>query len=315
MDSTKCLKRLDGRACSKELRFELATKIQLSKMASARSSPHLVILLVGNDDASEIYIEQKRKVCQLLGMECTLLRLPSTATIQDIQHEIDSVNSNPEMHGLIVQLPLPEQIHKADPNNTLVHDILARIAPEKDVDGFHPQNIGNLLLNRHDHTFKPATPYGIELLLKHYRIPIQGRHVVILGKSLIVGQPLMNLFSLEKGLGATVTACDRNTVNLDDALRLADVLIVATGKHHTINRSHISCLKRGVVIIDVGMHRIADPNRKSGYRLEGDVDAEAVRDCVSYITPVPGGVGPMTVIALLMNTYEAYLRQQPAKVC
>jgi len=260
-------------------------------------------VLVGDNQASQVYVKQKERACLEVGIKFTLYSMTSNVETSDVLSQIDQINQDELIHGLIVQLPLPKHI-----NQDLV---ISRVSAKKDVDGFHPQSIGKLLLNQP--TFKPATPYGIELLLKHYQIPTRGKHCVILGKSLIVGQPLMNLMSLETGMGATVTTCDKNTQNLPEIVRMADILVVATGKHHLINNPE--WLKKDVTIIDVGIHRIDDATKKRGYRLEGDVDFHqpALQAKCGYLTPVPGGVGPMTVAGLLTNTYQAYQEQTYTK--
>jgi len=302
------MKILDGKSVSEQLRNVLKEKISHSQFYDSfkkfySSSPHLAVILVGDDPASKVYIRQKEKACLEVGIKFTLFRMTSNVETQDVLNQIDHINTDKQIHGLLVQLPLPKHLDE--------QLIIDRILAQKDVDGFHPINIGKLLLN--SQTFKPATPFGIELLLKHYQIPTVGKHCVILGKSLIVGQPLANLLSLEQGMGATVTMCDKNTKNISEIVKMADILIVATGKHHIINNP--DWLKQGVTIIDVGIHRIEDAKEKRGYRLEGDVDFHntGIQSKCEYMTPVPGGVGPMTVLGLLQNTFQAFQEQQIIK--
>jgi len=296
------MKLLDGKLVSQKLRDQL--KKQISKLHPNLDKPHLAVVLVGDNQSSKVYIKQKEKACLEVGIKFTLYQMTSNVDTSDILSQIDQINNDPLIHGLIVQLPLPKNINK--------DLVISRISAQKDVDGFHPENIGKLLLNKN--TFKPATPYGIELLIKHYQIPTQGQHCVILGKSLIVGQPLANLMCLETGLGATVTCCDKNTKNMREIIKMADILVVAVGKHHLINDAN--WLKPNVVIIDVGIHKINDKTKKRGFRLEGDVDFHnpSIQDKCAYMTPVPGGVGPMTVAGLLQNTYQGYQEQKNGKM-
>lgn len=286
---------LDGNLVARELKHQLQKDIGVWREKQIQVV--LAVILVGDHGPSLVYIRQKEKACREVGIDFRLFHLAFESTTEQVLVQIDLINNDSDIHGLIVQLPLPPHVDE--------ENVIARISPKKDVDGFHPLNIGRLVLNQN--TFVPATPYGIELMLKHYHIETKGKHCVIIGKSLIVGQPLMNLISLENGMAGTVTCCDRYTENLREMVETADLLIVAAGKHHLINDP--SWLKPGVVIIDVGIHRIPDQSRKRGYRLEGDVNFEAVRDQCGLITPVPGGVGPMTVVALLLNTWKAYQNQ------
>lgn len=284
---------LDGNSLSKTLIERLKIEIG-NELEPEDDQPHLVVILVGDNSSSEVYIKKKEEACLNVGIKFTLYHFESTITTNVILNQIKQINKDPTIHGCIVQLPLPKHIDE--------DAVIYSLSPSKDVDGFHPTNIGNMILNRPN--FLPATPYGIQLLLDHYKIYTEGKHIVILGKSMIVGQPLMNLLSNEKGARGTVTCCDRYTRNLDQLIKLADILIVATGKHNIIQ--HQDQIKEGVVIIDVGIHRFSDKTKKCGYRLEGDVNFEAVKNKCSYITPVPGGVGPMTVVSLLLNTWKAY---------
>lgn len=289
--------KLDGNELSNRIKEQLINNIK--KLKESREYfviPNLTAILVGDDPASKIYIKQKQKACQDVGINFVLHNLPNTITQSSLITLISNINNDPTVHGCIVQLPLPIHINK--------DIILSTVSIEKDVDCFHPQNIGNLLINRPK--FLPATPYGIKLLLEHHNIPTKGKNCVIIGKSMIVGQPLANLMSIESDMAATVTICDKYTENLIEYTKKADILIVAAGKHHLIN--DINMIKKNVVIIDVGIHRILDDTKtKNGYRIEGDVNYDLLKEHCSYITPVPGGVGPMTVISLLLNTWTAYL--------
>ena len=290
--------KLDGIDLSAKIKKDLSLNIiNVRNKKEFFITPNLTAVLIGDDPASQIYIKQKQKACLEVGINFTLEHLSSTISQSDLITKISFINNDPGVHGCIIQLPIPNHLDK--------NIILSHVSVDKDVDCFHPENIGNMLLNRPK--FLPATPYGIKLLIEHYNIPTKGKHCVIIGKSLIVGQPLANLMSLESGMAATVTICDRYTENLADHTKRADILIVAAGKHHLIN--DVNMIKPKSVIIDVGIHRINDANTKNGYRLEGDVNYDLLKEHCSFITPVPGGVGPMTVVALLLNTWTAYLNQ------
>jgi methylenetetrahydrofolate dehydrogenase (NADP+)/methenyltetrahydrofolate cyclohydrolase len=288
---------IDGLTIAFDLRLELKDKIKHFKSHKKYDidSPHLVAILVGHDPASIVYIRQKEKACLEVGIHFTLVKMETYSTTHEVVEKIKYYNSRSDVNGCIVQLPLPEHID--------TDSIIMAISPDKDVDCFHPYNIGLMSLKKP--RFIPATPFGIKMLLEHIKVPIKGKNCVIIGKSLIVGQPLMNLLSLEHDMGATVTCCDKYTENLHHYTKRADILIVAAGVHHLIN--HPDMVKQGVTIIDVGIHRIFDDSLKEGYRLEGDVNFELLRHKAAYITPVPGGVGPMTVVALLYNTYYSYI--------
>lgn len=294
---------MDGKLISQKLRDKLKEEIDRKCRGGTKDQviPHLNAVLVGNDSASQVYISQKEKACQEVGIKFTLIHLPEESSLDQVLTVIKRINQDSSVHGCLVQLPLPKHLDK--------DLIISCVSVIKDVDCFHSENIGRLVLNQPN--FIPATPHGIQLMLEHYQIPTRGKNCVIIGKSLIVGQPLMNLMSLETGLAATVTACDRYTQDLTDHTRRADILVVAAGIHHLINDPEQ--IKHGAVVIDVGIHRITDSSRKSGYRLEGDVNYQAIKDHCSYITPVPGGVGPMTVVSLLYNTWGAYLHQCNSK--
>jgi len=285
---------LSGRILSKKLRTQLKDRIDNLNPKMYTRKPHLVAVLVGSDSASQVYIRQKEKACIEVGINFTLINLKEESTTKEVLETVAGVNQDDLVDGCLVQLPMPKQIDQ--------DQVIESMAVEKDVDCFHPINIGKMVLNQP--RFIPATPYGIQMMIEDVGIKTQGKHCVIIGKSLIVGQPLMNLMSLETGMGATVTCCDKHTEDLAGKTRQADILIVAAGKHHLIN--DLEMIKDGAVVIDVGIHRIDDSSKKNGYRLEGDVNYKLVKEKCSHITPVPGGVGPMTVVALLYNTFNAF---------
>ena len=255
--------------------------------------PHLVAILVGANGASETYVANKVKSCQEVGFKSTLIRLEEETTEFKLLEIIRELNADPEVDGILVQLPLPAHISPQEVINT--------IDPSKDVDGFHPINAGRMVLGQP--TFLPATPYGIMLLLEHYKVETAGKHAVIIGRSNIVGRPMSILLSGAGNPGnCTVTICHSGTKNLADFCRSADILVAALGKPGFVKEDMV---KEGAVVIDVGITRVPDASKKSGYRISGDVDFAAVAPKCSFITPVPGGVGPMTIAALLKNTYKA----------
>jgi len=259
--------------------------------------PHLAAVLVGNDPASETYVASKEKAAHAVGMVSSIYRYPADITEKELLDVVDSLNNDEEIDGYIVQLPLPAHIDE----NKIIH----RINPAKDVDGFTPENVGKMVLGQS--AFLSATPFGIMELLKYYKIPVAGKHCVILGRSNIVGRPMSILLSQKKeGANATVTLCHSTTENLEEIIRSADILIAAIGKQQFVKADMV---KEGAVVIDVGIHRIKDESKKSGYRLVGDVDFDAVKNKVSFITPVPGGVGPMTIAMLLKNTLLAHKKE------
>ncbi len=284
---------IDGKKISAQIKEEIAEEVK-GIVSGGRRAPHLAAVLVGDDGASKTYVNAKVKACEKVGFRSTLIRLPEETTQEELLKEIHQLNENEEIDGFIVQLPLPAHIDE--------QAILMQIDPGKDVDGFHPQNIGKMTLELP--SFLPATPYGIMELLERYQIETSGKHVVVIGRSHIVGRPMSILLSQKRKAGnATVTLTHSRTKNLEAFTRQADILIVALGKAEFVTAGMI---KEGAVVIDVGITRIPDPDAKRGYRLAGDVDFESVKDKVSYITPVPGGVGPMTIAMLLKNTLLAY---------
>ena len=286
------MKIIDGKAVAEKLKTEISQKVA-QRTADGKKKPHLAAILVGNDGASHTYVNSKVKNCQKVGFSSTLLHFEDTITEQELLAEIDKLNNNTEIDGFIVQLPLPKHINE--------QKITQAILPEKDVDGFHPENIGKMVLELP--TLLPSTPYGITLLLKHYNIPTEGKNCVVIGRSHIVGTPMSILMSRNSYPGnATVTLAHSRTQNLKEICLNADILIVAVGKPHFISADMV---KEGAVVVDVGIHRIKDETKKSGFRLVGDVDFNSVKEKCSYITPVPGGVGPMTITALLLNTLKA----------
>ena len=283
---------LDGRQTSLDIQTELAKKVKNLIKADQRP-PHLAAILVGEDGASQTYVGAKVKACERIGYESTLIKLPSTITEQELLRKIEEVNYDSEIDGLIVQLPLPRHISEKR--------VIETVKPEKDVDGFHPINVGRMLKNLP--CFISATPYGILKLLETYKIVTEGMHCVVVGRSQIVGSPMANLMSRSGNPGnATVTICHSKTKNLEYYTKQADILIAALGRPDTIT---FEMVKEGAIVIDVGTTRVPDSTKKSGFRLSGDVKFDEVAPKCSYITPVPKGVGPMTIAALMMNTYSA----------
>lgn len=283
---------LDGRIASAAIRGEIAVKAQALKERLGRP-PHLAAVLVGNDGASRTYVESKVKACESVGFRSTLIRKPVETTETELLQLVHALNIDPELDGFIVQLPLPKHID-AD-------RITLAIDPRKDVDGFHPMNVGNMVLGLPG--FLPATPAGIVELLRHYGVATSGKHCVVVGRSNIVGTPMSILMSRNSEPGnCTVTLAHSRTRDLPAITRQADILIVALGKPEFITADMV---KEGAVVVDVGIHRVDDATRKSGFRLLGDVKADEVRPKCSALSPVPGGVGPMTITSLLLNTLKA----------
>jgi methylenetetrahydrofolate dehydrogenase (NADP+)/methenyltetrahydrofolate cyclohydrolase len=283
---------LDGLAVAAEIKQQIKIEVQQLK-AKGGKTPHLAAILVGNNPASEAYVGNKVRTCEELGFESTLLRFETTITEADLLNQVKALNNNPEIDGILVQLPLPKHISE--------HAVINTIDSSKDVDGFHPISQGNMLLGLD--TFLPATPYGILLILEHYNIDISGKHCVVIGRSNIVGTPMSVLLSRNANPGnATVTLTHSRTKNLKEISLQADVIIAAIGKPKFVTSDMV---KDGAIIIDVGINRIDDASRKSGSRLVGDVDYDNVAPKCSYITPVPKGVGPMTICALMKNTLKA----------
>ncbi len=286
------MKLLDGKLASQAIKDDLKKKISVLK-AENKKTPHLAAILIGNNAASETYVASKVKNCETVGITSTLIRFEDSITEEELLDKIKELNDNADIDGILVQLPLPKNISEEKVINT--------ITPSKDVDGFHPINVGKMVLGFP--SFISATPYGILLLLEHYKIETNGKSVVVIGRSNIVGTPISILLSRNNADGnATVTLCHSRTKNIKELCREADIIIAAIGKSNFVTADMV---KENAVIIDVGINRIKDETKKSGYALVGDVDFKNVSEKASYITPVPGGVGLMTIAALLTNTYKA----------
>ena len=283
------MKILDGKKISEDIKKEIANEVK-DLIVKGHKKPHLAAILVGNNGASMTYVNAKIKACQIVGFDSTLIRLDEDVSEDKLLTEIYKINNNSQIDGLIVQLPLPKHIDEIK--------VTQAIDSTKDVDGFHPFNIGNMVLNQP--TFLPATPAGILELLSRYKIETSGKNCVIIGRSHIVGSPMSILMARNSKIGnCTVTLTHSKTKNLTELTKKADILIVALGKSEFVTSDMI---KEGVCIIDVGITRVPSNKTKSGWKLLGDVNFEAVKDKCSYITPVPGGVGPMTIAMLLKNT-------------
>jgi methylenetetrahydrofolate dehydrogenase (NADP+) / methenyltetrahydrofolate cyclohydrolase len=283
---------LDGAVIGKAIRDEVAAEVARMKRGSRK--PGLAAVLVGEDPASAVYVRSKGKACEEAGMHSVTVRLPPDTPESELLATVDRLNADPEIHGILVQLPLPKHINS--------EKVLRRIDPAKDVDGFHPMNVGKLVTG--DKTaFRPATPYGVQQMLIRSGIETKGAHAVIVGRSNIVGRPMANLL-IQQGPGgdATVTVCHSRTRDLPAVTRSADILIAAIGKAEFVTADMV---RPGAVVIDVGINRVDDASRPKGYRLVGDVAYEQVAQIASAITPVPGGVGPMTIAMLLRNTLQA----------
>ena len=284
-------KLIDGKSISADIRNELKHKI--NDLNKSGIIPGLGVILVGDDPASKSYVSAKERACESIGIYSDDNRYSSKITEKDLLDKIESLNNDPKIHGILVQLPLPPHI-----NSTLV---LNAITPNKDVDGFHPVNVGKMMIG--EDSFLPCTPHGIIQLLKRCNIETKGKHAVVIGRSNIVGKPIANmLFQKNMDTNATVTICHTSTNNLKDFTRTADIIIVASGQPNTLTSDMV---KPGVVIIDVGVNRVEDVSKKNGFRLVGDVDFDGLFDVASAITPVPGGVGPMTITMLLFNTVKS----------
>lgn len=283
---------LDGKKTSNDIKEEIKITVSSMKIRGQRP-PHLAAVLVGNDGASLTYVGSKVRSCEYVGFDSTLIRLESNITENDLLHHIRGLNEDDNLDGYIVQLPLPKHINE--------EKILLAIDPKKDVDGFHPANFGRMALELK--AFIPATPFGIMQLLERYKVPTKGKHCVVVGRSHIVGRPISILMS-QKGISgnATVTLAHSHTKNLEDLTRTADIVIMALGIPEFLKANMI---KEGAVIIDVGITRVQDNNNQKGYIIKGDVCYEEVSKKASFITPVPGGVGPMTIAMLLKNTLLA----------
>ena len=285
---------LDGKQTSLQIQEELKQKVS-SLIASGKRPPHLAAVLVGDDGPSKTYVAAKVKACNRVGFHSSEIKLPADITEAELLDHIDDLNKNDKVDGFIVQLPLPDHIN--------VQKVVYAIDPSKDVDGFHPVNVGRMVKGQP--CFISATPFGIMKLLETYEIETSGKHCVVVGRSDIVGTPMSILMSRNSNPGnSTVTLTHSRTKNLDEILLSADIIIVAVGRANYLSGNQV---KDGAVVIDVGITRVPDSEKKSGFRLVGDVNFEEVAPKCSFITPVPGGVGPMTIAALLMNTYQGYM--------
>lgn len=283
---------LDGKKAAQAIKDEL--KIDVAQLAAeGKKIPHLAAILVGNNGASETYVAAKVKACDESGFKSTLIRFENDISANRLLEKIYELNNDPDIDGILVQLPLPKHISD--------EEVINAIDPDKDVDGFHPVSVGKMVQNLP--TFIPATPHGIMLLLKHYKIETKGKHAVVVGRSNIVGRPMSILLSANTNPGnCTVTICHSHTHNLKELCLQADIIVAALGNPEFVTADMV---KEGAVVIDVGITRVADTTKKSGFTLKGDVKFNEVAPKCSWITPVPGGVGPMTIAALLKNTYHS----------
>jgi len=285
------MKLIDGKMVAETIKEQL--KKEVIELIDKDINPHLVAILVGDDGASQTYVASKQKACQEVGILSTLYTFNSDVSEEELLNTIKFLNEDDEIHGMIVQLPLPKHIN--------IEKVMASIAPEKDVDGFHAMNVGRMALGLP--SYLPATPNGIMELIKHYKIETEGKHCVVIGRSHIVGLPMSIMMGQKNYPGnSTVTLCHSKTPDLKSVAASADILIVAIGQPEFVKADMV---KEGAVVIDVGIHRIPDETKKSGFRLVGDVDFNEVSQKCSFITPVPGGVGPMTIVSLMMNTVKA----------
>lgn len=290
---------IDGKEIAQKIQDELAAKI--TKLQGRK--PCLAVILVGNNPASEIYVRRKIEASRGVGMHSLKIELPATSTEDDIWAEIEKLNLDPEVDGILVQLPVPSHINPLK--------ITQHIDPHKDVDGLHPVNMGKLLMGAKE-GFVPCTPLGIQTMLEHYGIEVTGKHAVVIGRSTIVGKPMAALLLQSSQSGnATVTVLHSQSQNIKELCRLADIIIVAIGKPRFLTKDMV---KPGAVVIDVGINKVEDKTKAQGYRLVGDADYEGLREVCSHITPVPGGVGPMTIAMLLSNTLKSYLARYPGSI-
>ncbi|MFQ3579612.1 MAG: tetrahydrofolate dehydrogenase/cyclohydrolase catalytic domain-containing protein [Bacteroidales bacterium] len=281
---------IDGKAIAAQIKTDIAQAVQSLKEKGGKQ-PHLADVLVGNDGGSETYVAHKIKACEEVGFHSTLIRKDASITEKELLEVIQTLNENKDIDGFIVQLPLPKHINESN--------IVLAIHPDKDVDGFHPVNVGRTSLGLP--SFVSATPLGIMELIKRYAIKTQGKHCVVIGRSNIVGRPVSILMS-QKGIDATVTVCHSRSANLKELCLQADIIIAAIGSPEFLKGDMV---KQDTVVIDVGTTRVPDTTKKNGFILKGDVHFDSVAPKCSYITPVPGGVGPMTIVSLLKNTLQA----------
>ena len=282
---------IDGKQVAADMREEL--KAEVAKLKPKGIVPGLGVILVGEDPASQSYVTAKERACENIGLYSDDNRLSADASQEELMALVEKMNKDPKINGILVQLPLPKGLNEAE--------VLLAIDPAKDVDGFHPVNVGKMVVG--EKAFLPCTPHGVIQLLKRSGVTIEGAEVVIVGRSNIVGKPLANMLIQKKtNANATVTVCHTRTKDLTYHTKRADIVIAAAGRPNTVTADMV---KEGVVVIDVGVNRVEDATKKKGYRLVGDVDFEAVKEKASFITPVPGGVGPMTITMLLYNTVES----------
>ena len=289
---------IDGKQVAHDIREEL--KKECATLKERGVVPGLGVILVGEDPASQSYVKAKEKACAETGLYSDDNKLPAETTQEELIALVKKMNDDPKIHGILVQLPLPKHLNEAE--------VLLTITPDKDVDGFHPMNVGKMVVG--EEAFMPCTPHGVIKLLERSGVKTEGAHVVVVGRSNIVGKPVANMLLQQKDNGnATVTICHTRTKDIASFTRQADIVIAAAGRPNTITADMV---KDGVVVIDVGVNRVEDPTAKRGYRLKGDVDFDAVKEKASFITPVPGGVGPMTITMLLYNTVESAKRHAKA---
>ena len=280
---------IDGKQVAADIRAEVAQKVAALKKNGKNAC--LAVILVGENPASVSYVTGKQKALAEVGMQDRSVHLPENTTEEDLLKLIDQLNNDDTVHGILVQLPLPKHINE--------DKVIMAISPEKDVDGFHPVNVGNMMIGRPG--FLPCTPHGIIVLLQRMGIETSGKHAVVIGRSNIVGKAVSVLLA-QKSVNCTVTLCHTGTKNLPEITKQADIVVVASGHPHTLTGDMI---KQGAVVIDVGVNRIPDSSKKSGFRLVGDCDFDDLKEKASFITPVPGGVGPMTIAMLMVNTLES----------
>lgn len=285
---------IDGKQVAADVRAEVAAKV--AELKTKGISPCLAVILVGENPASVSYVTGKQKALAEVGMVDRSVHLPESTSEEELLKLIDQLNADDTVHGILVQLPLPKHINE--------EKVIMAISPEKDVDGFHPVSVGNLMIGRPG--FLPCTPHGIIVLLKKAGIETSGKHAVVIGRSNIVGKPVSILLA-RKDTNCTVTMCHTGTKNMAEITRQADIIVVASGHPHTLTADMV---KDGAVVIDVGVNRIPDSTKRSGFRLIGDCDFDDLKEKTSFITPVPGGVGPMTIAMLMQNTLESAERRQ-----
>jgi methylenetetrahydrofolate dehydrogenase (NADP+)/methenyltetrahydrofolate cyclohydrolase len=289
---------MDGKLVSQAVKDRLKQQTE-ARISEGKKTPHLAAVLIGNNGASETYVASKVKSCSEIGFKSTLIRLSEDITEMQLINKLTELNEDFDVDGILVQLPLPKHISE--------QKVIETIKPGKDVDGFHPESVGRMVQGLP--TFYPATPYGILLLLEHYKIETKGKHVVVIGRSNIVGRPISIMLSKNDYPGnATVTVCHSHTANLKEICLQGDIIIAALGKPEFLKAEMV---KQGAVVVDVGITRVEDASKKSGFSIKGDLDFQDVASKCSFITPVPGGVGPMTIAALMMNTFKACAAKDP----